>query len=49
VWLETRKALGEDLVGRNLRRDEFKDLVSKYLDCFENGEIVRELEWLAGV
>lgn len=30
IRLETRKALGEDVVGRNLRRDEFKDLVSNF-------------------
>ena len=47
VWLEARKVLGEDVVGRNLKLGEFKDLVSKYLDRFDNGGIVRE--WLASV
>ena len=47
VWLEVRKVLGEDVVGRNLWLGEFKDLVSKYLDRFDDGGIVRE--WMASI
>ena len=47
VWLEARKVLGDDVVGRDLKIDEFKSLVSKHLDKFDNEGSVRE--WLAGV
>ena len=46
VWLEARKVLGDDVVGRDLKTAEFKSLVSKHLDKFDNGGSVKE--WLAG-
>jgi len=47
VWLEARKVLGDDVVGRDLKIAEFKSLVSKHLDKFDNEGSVQE--WLAGV
>ncbi|KIM47410.1 hypothetical protein M413DRAFT_199512 [Hebeloma cylindrosporum] len=47
VWHEAQKVLGEDLVGHDLKLCEFKDLVSKYLDRFDDGGIVRE--WMLSV
>ncbi|KAF9067664.1 hypothetical protein BDP27DRAFT_1296029 [Rhodocollybia butyracea] len=45
VWLEARKVLGEEAVGRNLTRKEFKELVLKCLERFDDGGGVRR--WLA--
>ncbi|KAF8964239.1 hypothetical protein BDZ97DRAFT_1660637 [Flammula alnicola] len=45
AWLEARKVLGDDEVSKNLKIGEFKDLVSKHLDRFDDEGSVRE--WLA--
>ena len=47
VWLEVQEVLGNDLVGPNLDRDEFKALALKHLDSFSNSGSVRN--WLASV
>jgi len=47
VWLEARQILGDDKVGQNMTLGEFKDLVSKYINKFDDGGNVRE--WLASV
>ena len=47
VWLEARGILGDDKVGKNMKLGEFKDLVSKNINRFDDGGIVRE--WLASV
>jgi len=44
AWLEAQQILGDDLIGQNLKLSEFKDLVSKHLDRFDNGGSV--CEWL---
>jgi hypothetical protein len=45
VWLEARGILGGDKVGQNMTLGEFKDLVSKSINRFDDGGNVRE--WLA--
>ena len=45
MWLEARKVLGDDVVGSDLKVAEFKSLVSKHLDKFDNEGSVQE--WLA--
>jgi len=47
VWLESRGILGDDKVRRNMTLGEFKDLVSKNINRFDDGRNVRE--WLASV
>jgi len=47
AWFEARQVLGDNEVGRNLNLGEFKDLVSKHLDRFDDGGSVRE--WLSTV
>ena len=47
VLLEARKVLGDDVVVRGLKMAEFKSLVLKHLDKFDNEGSVQE--WLAGV
>ena len=47
AWLEAREVLGDDRVGPNLDRDEFKALALKHLDSFSNSGSVRN--WLASV
>jgi hypothetical protein len=47
VWLEARRILGDDAVDRKLTMGEFKNLVLKHLDRFDEGTIVRK--WLASL
>jgi len=44
VWREARQVLGVEEVRKNMKVGEFKDLVLKHLDRFDDGGIVRE--WL---
>ncbi|KIK60006.1 hypothetical protein GYMLUDRAFT_226331 [Collybiopsis luxurians FD-317 M1] len=45
VWLEAQQVLGEEVVGRNLTKKEFQDLMLKYQDRFDkNGDVSRWLE-----
>lgn len=48
AWLEAREVLGENVVAKDLKVGEFKDLVLKHLDKFDNEGSVREL-WLESV
>ena len=47
VWLEARGILGDDKVRQNMTLGEFKDLVSKNINRFDDGGNVGE--WLASV
>ena len=45
VWKEAFETLGEELVSRNMSREEFGTVVRKYVEQFSEGGSVRE--WLA--